>query len=48
MEDPAQSSGIGLLGIEERLKLLDGKLQIQSRKGHGSKLTAHVPWSPVK
>ncbi|HTX91809.1 MAG TPA: PAS domain S-box protein [Anaerolineales bacterium] len=39
------SSGIGLLGIEERIKLLGGNIKIQSRKGSGVKLIAVVPWA---
>jgi PAS domain S-box-containing protein len=40
-----RSDGVGLLGIRERLNLLNGKLEIHSQKGRGAKLVAHVPWS---
>jgi PAS domain S-box-containing protein len=46
ISDP-QSDGIGLLGIQERLDLLGGTLQIRSPKGRGAKLTACVPWSGI-
>jgi PAS domain S-box-containing protein len=36
--------GIGLLGLEERLRLLGGRLAIKSRLGHGSRVTAYIPW----
>jgi PAS domain S-box-containing protein len=36
-------TGIGLLGMKERLEALDGWLQIESRPGHGTRLVAHVP-----
>jgi signal transduction histidine kinase len=35
ISDPSQSDGIGLLGIQERLDLLGGNLQIHSQKGGG-------------
>ena len=44
MEDAAQSDGIGLIGIKERISLLGGELQTLSRKGLGVKLTVCVPW----
>ena len=44
IDDLSQSSGIGLLGIQERLDLLGGTLQVHSQKGRGVKLTACVPW----
>lgn len=35
--------GIGLMGMQERLQLLDGRLEIESRPGQGSRLTARIP-----
>ena len=46
--DYAESSGLGLLGIKERLSLLGGSLAIRSRKGQGVKLVANVPWVSSK
>jgi PAS domain S-box-containing protein len=44
MDDATESSGLGLLGIKERLSLLGGSLSIHSRKGQGAKLVATIPW----
>ena len=42
--DPdATGDGIGLLGMRERLALLDGKLDIESAAGAGTTLVAQVP-----
>jgi PAS domain S-box-containing protein len=46
MDPTAEASGLGLLGIKERLGLLNGRLAIHSRRGQGAKLTATVPWVP--
>jgi signal transduction histidine kinase len=43
--DPTDSrDGIGLLGMRERLALLDGKLDVESTAGGGTTLVAEVPW----
>jgi signal transduction histidine kinase len=39
----ASSDGIGLLGMRERLSLLDGKLEVESSAGAGTTLVAEVP-----
>jgi signal transduction histidine kinase len=39
----ARDGGIGLLGMRERLVLLDGTLQIESSEGSGTTLVAEVP-----
>jgi PAS domain S-box-containing protein len=44
MEDPIPH-GMGLDGIRERLKLLDGRLETHSTKGRGTRLVAYVPWT---
>ena len=41
--DPSKSSGIGLLGMQERFELLGGKLDVKSRPGRGTRLVAHAP-----
>ncbi len=43
MKDVTQTGGLGLLGINERLNLLGGRLEIKSQKGRGSRLVARVP-----
>jgi signal transduction histidine kinase len=35
--------GIGLLGMQERLESLGGRLEIRSRPGQGTCLVAHLP-----
>jgi signal transduction histidine kinase len=35
--------GIGLLGMRERLALLDGRLELESRPGAGRTVVAEVP-----
>jgi signal transduction histidine kinase len=36
--------GIGLLGLQERLELLGGRLELKSQPGQGACLVAHLPW----
>ena len=38
-----REDGIGLLGMRERLALLGGRLEIESRKGAGTTIVAEVP-----
>lgn len=46
---PSQEArGMGLAGMRERLKLLDGWLEIQSRPGEGACLVAHIPCEVVE
>jgi signal transduction histidine kinase len=40
---PHTSQGVGLLGMQERIVLLGGQLEIQSQPGRGTRLVAHVP-----
>jgi signal transduction histidine kinase len=42
--DTQPHAGIGLLGMQERLNLLGGKLKVDVQPGHGYRLTARVPW----
>jgi signal transduction histidine kinase len=35
--------GIGLLGMQERLESLGGRLEVESRLGQGTRLAAHLP-----
>jgi signal transduction histidine kinase len=39
----AGEAGIGILGMRERLALLDGRLEVESRKGAGTTVVAEVP-----
>jgi signal transduction histidine kinase len=36
-------AGIGLLGMQERIELLGGRLEIESWLGQGTRLTAYIP-----
>jgi signal transduction histidine kinase len=37
------STGIGLLGMQERIESLGGQLDIESHPGQGTRLVAHIP-----
>ncbi len=39
----SRPAGIGLLGMQERFELLGGRLEVKSRPGKGTRLTAQVP-----
>ncbi len=41
--DPARTRGVGLLGIEERVRELHGAFQIGSRQPHGTELHVTLP-----
>jgi signal transduction histidine kinase len=38
-------NGLGLVGIQERIALLDGSMKIDSSPGHGTKLWIEIPFS---
>jgi len=40
----AQAPTLGLVGMSERARLLDGELSIESAPGRGTQITAHFPW----
>jgi signal transduction histidine kinase len=39
--------GIGLLGMQERLESLGGRLEIESQPGHGTRLVAYLPTGDI-
>ncbi len=43
--DTIMNSGIhfGLMGMRERVELLEGRLEIRSRQGEGTRITMHIP-----
>ncbi len=43
----SQPKGMGLVGMQERLAMLGGALEINSKPGHGATLIAHVPLEAV-
>jgi signal transduction histidine kinase len=40
------AGGTGLRGLIDRLAVLDGRLEVSSPSGHGTRLTAHIPCEP--
>jgi len=42
--DTSRSRGLGMLGMEERVKRLDGSLSVESRPGQGTTVIAHLPF----
>jgi signal transduction histidine kinase len=47
LSSSTESLGLGLLGMEERLESLGGRLEITSRPGEGTRLVAYVPLEEV-
>ncbi len=43
IEDADHTEGLGLLGMRERLELINGKLSIESSEGAGTTIVAEVP-----
>ena len=41
--DPGRSRGMGILGMEERVKRLGGTLRVESQPGNGTTVTAEFP-----
>ena len=41
--DETREDGLGLLGMKERLSLLDGRLSVESSSAGGTTLVAEVP-----
>jgi len=39
----SEASGLGLHGMQERVALLGGSVEIASRRGHGTTIRAHIP-----
>jgi signal transduction histidine kinase len=47
VQQAMSSRGLGLISMEERLKLVDGQFSIDPRPQLGTKIRAHVPLSKV-
>jgi signal transduction histidine kinase len=43
-EDMVSGGRLGLMGMYERSRLLDGSLQIKSAPGRGTELVVRLPW----
>jgi len=46
--DPRRTKGVGLLGMEERVKQLGGRLEVHSEPGKGTALRVSLPVRPTK
>jgi len=44
--DPARTRGLGILGMEERVKRLAGAFTVDSKPGEGATITARLPFPP--
>jgi signal transduction histidine kinase len=45
--DPDRTRGLGLVGMEERVKRLGGRFRVQSQPGKGATVTAELPSPPA-
>jgi len=45
LEGIRQTAGLGLISMEERVRLIHGKITIDSRPGLGTEISVDVPWS---
>ena len=43
-----RNGGLGLASIGEQVRILKGKLAIESKSGHGTRLTVTIPFSGEK
>jgi len=43
-----ESGGLGLISMEERVRLLNGKFSLETRPNHGTTIQVHVPLSSPK
>lgn len=48
MDEGSEDGGYGLLGINERVGLLEGTLNIHSRPGEGTRITLNIPLSSLQ
>jgi signal transduction histidine kinase len=44
--EPASAKGSGLVGMEDRIASLGGRLEVSSTRGHGTTVAGAVPWLP--
>jgi PAS domain S-box-containing protein len=45
-QDPQDTTGIGLVGLRERVGFLGGELLIDASPGKGTRIKASIPWNP--
>jgi two-component system, NarL family, sensor histidine kinase UhpB len=48
LKSPDQERGLGLAGMNERALLLNGRLNIISSPGHGTKVELRIPLQPLE
>jgi signal transduction histidine kinase len=48
IEGMVSAGRLGLMGMHERARLLNGTLQIKSAPGQGTELTVTIPWQANK
>jgi signal transduction histidine kinase len=41
--DPQNTRGLGMLGMEERVRRLGGSIRMESQSGNGTTVLAHLP-----
>jgi signal transduction histidine kinase len=46
--DDSWASGLGLMSMSERVESVDGRLDIRSRPGYGTRLEVSVPLLPAR
>ena len=46
LEQARLRSGLGLVSMEERIKLVHGNLKVTTRPGHGTRLKFWIPYRP--
>jgi len=46
MEEAMRHNGLGLVSMQERVHLLNGRFSLESRPGEGTKIIATVPVIP--
>ncbi|HEY5639163.1 MAG TPA: ATP-binding protein, partial [Dehalococcoidia bacterium] len=44
---PTRGAGLGLFGIRERLTLVGGSVEVESKKGEGTRIEARVPLGKI-
>jgi signal transduction histidine kinase len=47
LESPATGKSLGLLGMQERAKMLGGRMHIDSSTGNGTRVRVHIPMKVV-
>lgn len=46
-DNASAKKGLGLTSIDERVRLLNGRLSIEGARGHGTALTVRIPFHPT-